>query len=308
MESLKNTHEPTREKLSAPGEISPAFETVNADYLSPRRQANNNLHYQKRMDKQVAQYFRPIPNRAAAMRKQDMKSARPSQKNSEQRSLATNNAAVKQKTSEEINTALIFKASRSAVSPDNVPKPIYYKPPGPAETVAIHETASNHNPADRQSGESECSDSKFHRQTPFDSSTHEISEKMQQEKMHLATVKKNSNICRLISETKKSLFSENDSRTESLLNALNAYKGQDDAYVMKLRAFWYLKQGKHESAKPILDLLLQKDENDLEAGINMAVLEIRTNRLGQAQARLEKLRRIYADNIQILSLLRKIKR
>jgi len=135
-----------------------------------------------------------------------------------------------------------------------------------------------------------------------------MEQKMQQEKMHLATVKKNAKICRLLLETQKSLLSENDSRTESLLNELSSYKGQDDDCVMRFRAFWHLKRGRYDTAESLLDLLLQKDGNDLESGINMAVLEIKTNRLDRAQERLERLRRIYADNTQIASLLTKIRK
>ncbi len=313
LERLGNPHELSGKKMSAPGEIPPAAETVDADYLPPRRQANNNLHSQKRMETQVAQYSQPAITHAAAVNKQDMEPAQASQKDSEQQNLLPDNEPVEQKVPAKISTAPISKASRPAVHADNVPKSVYYEPPGPAETVAIHETAFKHNPAGRQSGTSESSDSKYYRQAPFESSAHETTdtmqqEKMQQDKMHLATVKKNSRICRLLSETQKSLLSKNDSRTESLLNELNSYKGQDDEYVMRLRAFWHLKRGRYDSAESLLDLLLQKDENDLESGINMAVLEIKTNRLDQAQERLERLRRIYADNTQIPSILKKIRK
>lgn len=311
--SLKKPHELTREKISAPGEIPPAPETVNADYLPPRLQEKNNLNYQNSMEKQVAQYSQPATVHAAAMSKQDMEPAQTLQKDLEQQNLLPDNEAIKQEVPAKTSTASISNASRPDVPVNNVPEPVYYKTPAPAESVAIHETESHHHPAGRQPETSEYSDSKDYKQTPFDSSAYETTEKMkqekmQQDKMHSATVKKNSRICRLLSETKKSLLSENDSRTESLLNELHAYKGQDDDYVMRLRAFWHLKRGKYDSAKSLLDRLLQQDENDLEAGINMAVLEIKTNRLDQAQERLERLRRIYADNTQIPSLLKKIKK
>ncbi len=302
----KSVPDSTRIKAPASGEISTAPKTVNADYSPPTGKENKNLDYQKGVKTQ-AQYSGPASTQVAGMSKQGMDLPQTSQKDSEQLNLLADNETVKQQMQEGISTALISKPLRTVVPAGNVPKPVYYESPPSAKTVAIHKTAANHNFSVRQSGAPE-SPAKYYRRASLESSDHEASEKMQEEKVHLASVKKNARICRLISKTKVSLFSGNDSRTESLLNELNSYKGQDDEYVMKLRAFWYLKRGKYELAKPLLDLLLEKDENDLEAGINMAVLEIRTNRLGQAQTRLENLRRIYADNTQIPSLLRKIKK
>ena len=176
------------------------------------------------------------------------------------------------------------------------------------DTVAIYRNVSKPKHVGRQSSGLGYTNSEHSGQTAPQNSLHEKREKSQQEKMRLATVKKNYRICQLVSEAKRSLLSGNDSRTESLLKALSACKGQDDAYVMKLRAFWHLKQEKYESAKSLLDLLLMMDENDLEVGINMAVLEIKTNQLDRAQKRLEKLRQRYADNTQIPSLLWKIRK
>ena len=67
-----------------------------------------------------------------------------------------------------------------------------------------------------------------------------------------------------------------------------------------------MKQGDYDSASSLLNSLLQKDENDLEAGINMAVIEIKTQRLDQAKKRLERLRDIYQENTSIPNLLQKI--
>jgi len=50
------------------------------------------------------------------------------------------------------------------------------------------------------------------------------------------------------------------------------------------------------------------DENDLDAGINMAVLEIRMQKLDQARRRLLRLRHIYQDNTLIQGLLQQIGR
>ncbi len=53
----------------------------------------------------------------------------------------------------------------------------------------------------------------------------------------------------------------------------------------------------------LLNKVLQNDAEDLEAGINMAVTEMKTNQLEAAQQRLAKLREVYPDNTLIPELL-----
>jgi predicted Zn-dependent protease len=78
--------------------------------------------------------------------------------------------------------------------------------------------------------------------------------------------------------------------------------------VMRLKAFWYLKEGKYTMARSLLQQLINKNENDLETGINMAVLDIKTNRVEAARKRLRKLRRLHEENTMIPALLEKINR
>ena len=76
---------------------------------------------------------------------------------------------------------------------------------------------------------------------------------------------------------------------------------------MKLRAFLHIRNQDYESAALLLEKVLKNDDTDLEAGINMAVVEIKTNRIQDAKKRLAKLREIYSDNIFIPELMRKLR-
>jgi len=77
--------------------------------------------------------------------------------------------------------------------------------------------------------------------------------------------------------------------------------------VLKLRAFWEIKEGNLERAATLLRRVLARNPRDLEAGLNMAIIEIKRGKLKQARKRLMLLHNIYEDNSQISELLIKIK-
>ncbi|MBW2602193.1 MAG: tetratricopeptide repeat protein, partial [Deltaproteobacteria bacterium] len=54
--------------------------------------------------------------------------------------------------------------------------------------------------------------------------------------------------------------------------------------------------------------VLAQEQNDLEAGINMAIVEIKTHRLDKARKRLAKLREIYPANTIIEDIIQKMGR
>ena len=132
-------------------------------------------------------------------------------------------------------------------------------------------------------------------------------EKPEKEKIHLADVNKSAEITRLVARLHKSIDRADDAQAEELLGQLTALKGEDNIYVMKLRAFLHIRNQDYESAALLLEKVLESDGMDLEAGINMAVVEIKTNRIQDARKRLAKLREIYSDNIFIPELMRKLK-
>ncbi len=105
----------------------------------------------------------------------------------------------------------------------------------------------------------------------------------------------------------KSISRKDNAQAKDILGQLTALKGKDNIYVMKLRAFLHIRNQDYESAVLLLEKVLEKDHTDLEAGINMAVVEIKTNRIQDAKKRLAKLREIYSDNILIAGLMRKLK-
>jgi len=114
-------------------------------------------------------------------------------------------------------------------------------------------------------------------------------------------------IARLVARIQANMNSPEDEETKMLIDELEALKGSENAYVLKLKAYWHLRHDDFEAAALLLNKVLQNDAEDLEAGINMAVTEMKTNQLQAAQQRLAKLREVYPDNTlipELLSMLR----
>jgi Flp pilus assembly protein TadD len=89
---------------------------------------------------------------------------------------------------------------------------------------------------------------------------------------------------------------------DNLFDQLQALKGANNPYVMNLKGYWYLQQNQFESAVAVLQKVLADDEDDLEAGVNMAIAEMRLNRWPQARHRLARLREIYPDNARLAEI------
>lgn len=117
---------------------------------------------------------------------------------------------------------------------------------------------------------------------------------------------KTAKISGLIMRLQGAISEGNDVKVLKLLPELETIKGTDDPFVLKLKAFWRMKQGKYERAADLLGRVLEENPYDLTAGLDMAIVEIKTDRLGKARNRLKVLRSRYPDNEQIPDLLRKI--
>ncbi len=132
------------------------------------------------------------------------------------------------------------------------------------------------------------------------------------EAARVAAIEKNARIGRLVRRIEVSLHDPvnpaNQGATEALLGELARLKGEDSAYVNKLRAYRLMKTGQYEKAEPVLRKILAGNAFDLEAGLNLAVILINTGRLDQAGQWLRQLRNAYPDNAPVADLLRRVKR
>jgi len=124
------------------------------------------------------------------------------------------------------------------------------------------------------------------------------------EGIHQVNLEKAARVGRLVSRIEKSMKDGDMDDAKALIDQLTQFKGEESAYLLKLRAVWHMRQRDYASAASLLTRVLEKEKDDLEAGINMAIVEIKTHRLDKARKRLAGLREIYQGNTFIPELIR----
>ena len=129
----------------------------------------------------------------------------------------------------------------------------------------------------------------------------------QEYKIYLTNVAKGLKIARLVAEITHAIRHNNNEQTDKLLDQLSGLKGVENRYVLNLRAYLFLLQKDYQAAAYALNKVLDENKDDLEAGVNMAIVEIGTNRLQAARKRLLKLRSLYPENARIAELIQKLR-
>ena len=108
----------------------------------------------------------------------------------------------------------------------------------------------------------------------------------------------------LLSEDLEEALGEKDTlRTHLLFDALARENGPGSPYYLKLKAFQDIREENYESAKRILNQILALDMNDFDANFNLAVIEIREQKLNAAKQRLIRLKEIHPSRAAIDDLL-----
>jgi tetratricopeptide repeat protein len=132
-------------------------------------------------------------------------------------------------------------------------------------------------------------------------------DRSQEYKIYLTNVEKGLKTARLVAEITEAIRQDNNERTDKLLDQLSVLKGVGNGYVLNLRAYRFLLQKNYQAAAYPLNKVLEENKDDLEAGVNMAIVEIGTNRFQAARKRLLKLRSLYPENIRVTELIQKIR-
>jgi hypothetical protein len=145
------------------------------------------------------------------------------------------------------------------------------------------------------------------RQSGHDGAADERPPSSASERLLRHRINEQAEITRLVTKIQVAMARGNDPQVEQLLEELARIKGSDHAYVLKLKAYWHLRKEEYAAASDLLAKVLARDAEDLEAGINMAVVEIKTGRGQAAYKRLTVLRRVYPENVLIAELLQKLR-
>jgi hypothetical protein len=128
------------------------------------------------------------------------------------------------------------------------------------------------------------------------------------EQARRAALEKSARIARLVRNIEQALAGSPEAGNPQILMAkLARIKGNHHPYVAKLRAYWNFQRGKYDLAEFDLKNVIAANPEDLEAGINLALIEIHDQRYHEAMARLKQLRHTYPENPQIADLIKRLR-
>ncbi|MDY6904783.1 MAG: tetratricopeptide repeat protein [Thermodesulfobacteriota bacterium] len=91
-----------------------------------------------------------------------------------------------------------------------------------------------------------------------------------------------------------------------LIDQLSAIKGRSSEYVQKLRAYQAILSKDYQMARQLLESVLQDTPEDIEAGINMAIIDLRTGSIRAAKVRLQTLMALYPSDPQLMRIMEQI--
>ena len=91
-----------------------------------------------------------------------------------------------------------------------------------------------------------------------------------------------------------------------LLAKLTRMKGADNPFVLKLKAFSLIRQNHLDEARTLLSKVLAQSADDLDAGLNMAVIDMKSGRLVKARQRLTQLQEMFPEDTNITMYLSKL--
>jgi len=127
-----------------------------------------------------------------------------------------------------------------------------------------------------------------------------------QHQLQAAQARAHAAVSRAAGKLRVAIQSGNSERSARLLEELADLKGADHPFVRKLTAYMHIHSGDLDAARDILMSILKVQPDDYEAGLNMAVVDIRANRLDAARQRLIRLQEQYPERAAIARHLRQL--
>jgi hypothetical protein len=115
-------------------------------------------------------------------------------------------------------------------------------------------------------------------------------------------------ISRLAHRIHSAIQADDAKLTSRLIGQLSKLKGPQNNFVLKLKAYALIRQNRFDDARKLLSHVLSRRAGDLEAGLNMAVVDIKTGRYQSARQRLLHLQGLYPEEANIAYYLRQLPR
>jgi hypothetical protein len=115
-------------------------------------------------------------------------------------------------------------------------------------------------------------------------------------------------ISRLANKIYSAIQADDVDLTSQLLLQLSNIKGAQNIFVLKLKAYSLIRQNQLKEARTILSHILAQRADDLEASLNMSVVDIKMGRYESARRRLVQLQGLYPEEDNVTLYLRKLPR
>ncbi|MBF0157927.1 MAG: tetratricopeptide repeat protein [Magnetococcales bacterium] len=109
-------------------------------------------------------------------------------------------------------------------------------------------------------------------------------------------------VSKLVRDIQQAITLKHKEVVEKNLRELETVRGDQDPFVLNLWAYWWLVQEDYGRAEPVLQRILRKKAHDLEASINMVVLEVKTRQFEAARSRLSALLELYPADERLRQL------
>jgi thioredoxin-like negative regulator of GroEL len=131
---------------------------------------------------------------------------------------------------------------------------------------------------------------------------------MQDQRRQVAQARRHLKVARLVNHIHGAIQADDVQLTAQLIKELMQLKGPENPFVAKLKAYSLIRQDRLEEAKSILGKVLAHSANDFEAGLNMAVIDIKTGRFDQARQRLMGLQERFPEKESVAFCLKQLPR
>ena len=121
-----------------------------------------------------------------------------------------------------------------------------------------------------------------------------------------AQTKRHLEISKLANKIYSAIQADDTELTSRLIGQLSKLKGSHNNFVLKLKAYTLIRQNRFDEARTVLSRVLSRRADDLEAGLNIAVVDIRTGHYQNARRRLLHLQGLYPEKDDVTQMLKQL--
>jgi hypothetical protein len=104
---------------------------------------------------------------------------------------------------------------------------------------------------------------------------------------------------RLVAQLKNTIQNENIAQTTALLQQLEQKAGKNSIVTLRMNGYWALQQNMNQDSRQFYQQLLMQQPDDLEANMNIALLDVRLGDNDKAKNRLNKMMVLYPESSSV---------